>query len=98
MELPEGLDTRIGEHGHGLSEGQAQRLSIARAILKNAPVLLLDEATSALDQASEERLLANLRGSDIETVIIITHKTAALSVCGKELTVEGGKLKMNLLR
>ncbi|MBR4659533.1 MAG: ABC transporter ATP-binding protein [Clostridia bacterium] len=97
-ELPEGLDTRIGEHGHGLSEGQAQRLSIARAILKNAPVLLLDEATSALDQASEERLLANLRGSDIETVIIITHKTAALSVCGKELTVEGGKLKMHLLR
>lgn len=94
-ELPQGLDTRIGEHGLGISEGQAQRLSIARALLRNAPVLLLDEATSALDAQTEAKLLENLRSSSVGTVIIITHKTAALAVCDKELTVEGGRLTIN---
>lgn len=88
--LPEGLDTRIGEHGLGLSEGQAQRISIARALLRGAPVLLLDEATSALDADTEARLLQNLRGSGVETVLIITHKEAALAVCDKKITIEGG--------
>ena len=97
-ELPNGLDTSIGEHGHGLSEGQAQRLAVARAILTGAPVLLLDEATSALDAGTEKQLLENLRGSGIETVIIITHKTAALEVCTKSLRIENGKVITDDLR
>ena len=96
-ELPQGLDTKIGEHGHGLSEGQAQRLAVARAILTKAPVLLLDEATSALDAETERGLLENLKRSSIETVIIITHKTAALEVCSKELRIEDGKIKIREL-
>lgn len=95
--LPQGLDTKIGEQGHGLSEGQAQRLAVARAILAKAPVLLLDEATSALDAETERRLLKNLKGSDVGTVIIITHKTAALDVCSKELRIVGGRIEMNEL-
>ncbi len=97
-ELPQGLDTRIGEHAHGLSEGQAQRLAVARAILARAPVLLLDEATSALDAETEKRLISNLKASGMETVIIITHKTAALEVCGKELRIENGAVTVNELR
>lgn len=96
-ELPQGLDTRIGEHAHGLSEGQAQRLAVARAILTKAPVLLLDEATSALDAETEKQLLKNLRSSEIETVIIITHKTAALEVCSKELRIENGGITVREL-
>ena len=61
-QLPEGTETVVGERGLGLSEGQIQRIAIARAILYDAPILLLDEATSALDEATEERLLKNLRG------------------------------------
>ena len=80
-ELPQGLDTPLGEHGSGLSEGQLQRLSIARAILSQRPVLLLDEATSALDEATEEQLLQNLRSMTHRTVVIITHRKAALSHC-----------------
>lgn len=80
-ELPQGLDAPLGEHGSGLSEGQLQRLSIARAILSQRPVLLLDEATSALDEATEEQLLQNLRSMTDRTVVIITHRTAALSHC-----------------
>ena len=91
-ELPQGLDTRIGEHGLGLSEGQAQRISIARAVLREAPVLLLDEATSALDQATEAELLRRLRGSGAETVIIITHREAALAVCDRRISIENGRI------
>ena len=80
-ELPQGLDTPLGEHGSGLSEGQLQRLSIARAILSQRPVLLLDESTSALDEATEEQLLRNLRSMTDRTVVIITHRKAALSHC-----------------
>ena len=80
-ELPQGLDTVLGEHGSGLSEGQLQRLSIARAILSQRPVLLLDEATSALDEATEEQLLQNLRSMTDRTVVIITHRKAALNHC-----------------
>ena len=80
-ELPQGLDTPLGEHGSGLSEGQLQRLSIARAVLSQRPVLLLDEATSALDEATEEQLLQNLRSMTDRTVVIITHRKAALSHC-----------------
>lgn len=97
-ELPQGLETRIGEHAHGLSEGQAQRLAVARAVLTRAPVLLLDEATSALDAETEKQLLKNLRSSGIETVIIITHKTAALDVCEKELRIENGAVAVKKIR
>lgn len=93
-ELPDGLDTVIGERGMGLSEGQVQRIAIARAILFDAPILLLDEATSALDEATEERLLRNLRELDNRTCIIITHKPAALNVCNKEIRIENKKIKI----
>ena len=59
--LPDGLDTVIGEKGLGISEGQAQRLAIARALISNAPIILLDEATSALDKNTEEKVLDNIR-------------------------------------
>lgn len=93
-DLPEGLDTVIGERGLGLSEGQVQRIAIARAILHNAPILLLDEATSALDEGTEERLLKNLRELNNKTCIIITHKPAALNVCNKEIRIEDRKLRI----
>ena len=73
-ELPEGLDARLGERGTGLSEGQLQRLAIARAILSRHPILLLDEATSALDEGTEARLLDNLRRMTDKTVLIVTHR------------------------
>ncbi len=87
-ELPNGLDTVLGERGSGLSEGQMQRLSIARALLSGQPVLLLDECTSALDAATEEQLLKNLRGMIDRTVLIITHRKAALSFCDKQIHFE----------
>ena len=87
-ELPEGLDTVIAERGGGLSEGQVQRIAIARAILSGAPVLLLDEATSALDEATEERLLKNLRALKDITCIIISHKRAAEQICDKVVTIK----------
>lgn len=93
-DLPEGLETVIGERGLGLSEGQVQRIAIARAILYDAPILLLDEATSALDEGTEERLLKNLRELNNKTCIIITHKPAALNVCNKEIRIEDGKLRI----
>ena len=80
-ELPDGLEAKLGERGVGLSEGQLQRLAIARAIYSNRPILLLDEATSALDEATEKRLLANLQAMTNKTVLIITHRPAALEIC-----------------
>lgn len=93
-QLPDGLETVVGERGLGLSEGQIQRIAIARAILYDAPILLLDEATSALDESTEERLLKNLRALDNRTCIIITHKPAALNVCNKEIRIEDRKIKI----
>ena len=86
-ELPKGLDSVIAERGAGLSEGQVQRIAIARAILTGAPVLLLDEATSALDEDTEARLLRNLRGLSDVTCIIISHKKAAESICDRVVTI-----------
>ena len=82
-ELPEGLDTTLGERGAGLSEGQMQRIAIARAVFSDRPVMLLDEATSALDEASETRLLDNLKAMTDKTVIIVTHRPAALDITDK---------------
>lgn len=85
-ELPEGLDTLLGERGAGLSEGQMQRIAIARAIFSERPILLLDEATSALDEATEAKLLDNLRVMTDKTVIIVTHRPAALDITDKIIT------------
>ena len=82
-ELEDGIDTRLGERGTGLSEGQMQRIAIARALYSQSPVLLLDEATSALDGATEEKLLFNLRNLTDKTVIIVTHREAALAICDR---------------
>ena len=84
-ELENGIDTQLGERGTGLSEGQMQRIAIARALYSEAPILLLDEATSALDAATEEKLLFNLRNLTDKTVIIVTHRTAALDICDRVL-------------
>ncbi len=85
--LPQGLDTVIGEHGFGLSEGQAQRLAIARAIVSGAPVLLLDEATSALDAQTEASVLQNLKQLKDITCLIVTHRKQALSICNKKINI-----------
>ena len=78
-------DEELGERGSGLSEGQMQRIAIARAIYADTPILLLDEATSALDEETEKRLLHNLRSLTDKTVIIVTHRKAALSICDRVL-------------
>ena len=82
-ELECGIDTQLGERGTGLSEGQMQRIAIARAIYSDSPILLLDEATSALDEHTEKRLLHNLRSMTDKTVVIITHRPAALEICDR---------------
>ena len=82
-ELDEGVDTLLGERGTGLSEGQMQRIAIARAIYSQSPILLLDESTSALDEQTEKRLLQNLRNMTDKTVVIVTHRPAALDICDK---------------
>ncbi len=81
------LDTTIGENGLGLSEGQAQRISIARALLNDSPVLLLDESTSALDSKTEAELLCAIKGMTDKTVIIVSHKQAVFDVCDKVLYI-----------
>ncbi len=86
--LPDGLDTVIGENGTGLSEGQIQRISVARAILSGAPVLLLDEATSALDEETEAKMLENLKSMTDRTCIIVTHRKAALDICNRHFVIE----------
>lgn len=88
--LPQGLDTVVGENALGLSEGQAQRLSIARAVLSNAPILLLDEATSALDDATEKLVLQRIRELPGKTCIAVTHRSAATEVADWSLEMHDG--------
>ena len=90
-ELDQGVDTLLGERGTGLSEGQMQRIAIARAIYSQSPILLLDEATSSLDAVTEKRLLENLRTMTDKTVVIVTHRPAALGICDRviEFTESG---------
>lgn len=83
--LKNGIDTFLGERGLGLSEGQMQRIAIARAIFSDNPILLLDESTSALDEDTEQQVLENLRSMTDKTVLIITHRPAALAVCDRQL-------------
>ena len=91
-QLPQGLDTVLGESGAGLSEGQAQRLAIARAVLGGAPILLLDECTSALDAETEEKVLKRLRALEGRTCIAVTHRPAAMQLCDWRLAVRDGKI------
>jgi len=96
--LPDGLDTVLLENGHGLSEGQIQRLAIARAVLTDAPILLLDEATSALDEQTEKQVLSNIRELKEKTCIIISHKSAAYEICNRELRIDNKKISVENLR
>lgn len=88
-----GLNAVLGERGMGLSEGQAQRVAVARALLSNAPILLLDESTSALDEETEARLLANISAMRDKTCFIVTHRKAAMKICDYELHVEEGRME-----
>ena len=88
-----GLDHEIGGRDKRLSEGQAQRLAVARALLKKAPILLLDEATSALDRETEEKMLNNLMSCDyLRTCILVTHRDSALRICSKNFVIRDGSL------
>ncbi len=92
MDLPDGLDTVIGERGHGISEGQAQRIAIARAFVRKAPLLILDEATSSLDEATELSVLEGLQAlTPKPTCIIITHRKSILQYCDREIKIENSK-------
>ena len=92
--MSEGIHSGVGERGKGLSEGQAQRLAIARAILKDAPVLLLDEATSALDVATERQVLRNLMtGRPNRTVIVTTHRPSVLGMCSRVYRIVDRQVK-----
>lgn len=86
--LPDGVDTLIGEKGLGLSEGQVQRIAIARALLSDAPIILLDEATSALDPKTEATVLQNLKNLQEKTCLIVTHRKQALEVCNKKWEIK----------
>ena len=85
--LPQGLETVLGENGAGLSEGQAQRISLARAVLRNAPILLLDEVTSALDAQTEALVLERICALPDKTCIAVTHRPAALALADHRIEV-----------
>lgn len=91
-DLPQGLDTPLFERGSGLSEGQLQRLAIARSLLSDRPILFLDEATSALDESTEKSLLENIKKLENKTCLIVTHRPAALSIADDILKIENGKI------
>ena len=87
--LPNGIDTVIGERGHGLSEGQAQRIAIARAFVRKAPFLILDEATSALDGATEQEVICGLRKlAPRPACLIVTHRKSILKYCDREIQIK----------
>ena len=87
-ELPDGLDSQCTEKGGGLSEGQAQRISIARALLRNRAIMVFDEATSALDPDTERQLLQNILANHDKTIIFITHRPAVVDYCDQVLRIE----------
>lgn len=87
-ELPDGLDTKFAEQGGGLSEGQAQRIAIARALLRPGSIILLDEATSALDADTERQLLDNILRDQRKTVIFVTHRQAVIEYCDRVIRID----------
>ena len=87
-----GLDAELGERGVGISEGQAQRVAVARALLTKAPILLLDESTSALDEETEARMLQNISAMRDKTCLIVTHRKAALAICDYRLHITEGRM------
>ena len=91
-DLPQGLQTELCERGAGLSEGQLQRLALARALISERPVLLLDESTSALDGETERKVLENLKGLNDKTCLIVTHRPAALSIADRVVRIEEKKI------
>lgn len=93
-ELPGGMQYVVGGRGKGLSEGQAQRIAVARALLRGAPILLLDEATSALDEDTEERMLRNLmEGGWVRTCILVTHRPGSRKFCTRGYRVRDGRVE-----
>lgn len=91
--MPHGINTALGERGRGLSEGQAQRIAIARAVLRDAPILLLDEATSALDVTTERRVLKNIiTQRPNKTCIVTTHRPSVLNLCKRVYRVVDTKV------
>lgn len=91
--LEDGINSKLGERGRGFSEGQAQRIAIARAVLRDAPVMLLDEATSALDVETEERVLRNIiRQRPNKTCIVSTHRPSVLDMCQRIYRVVDGQI------
>ena len=89
FDLPEGIDSPITERGGGLSEGQAQRIAVARSILRPGSILILDEVTSALDEATEQEMLKRLTQSQIgKTLIFVTHRPAVMEYCTQVLKIE----------
>ncbi|MGM9613583.1 MAG: ATP-binding cassette domain-containing protein, partial [Butyricicoccus sp.] len=94
-ELPGGMQYIVGGRGKGLSEGQAQRIAVARALLRRAPILLLDEATSALDEDTEERMLNNLmEGGWVRTCILVTHRPGSRKYCTRRYCVQDGRIEV----
>lgn len=91
--LPKGIYSQTGETGRGFSEGQAQRIAVARALLQKAPILILDEATSALDGETEMKMLLNIRNSGfVKTCVLISHRPAAAGMCEKRYVLDGLEL------
>lgn len=93
-ELPDGIDTILGERGAGLSEGQMQRIAIARAVCSGNPVLVLDEATSALDDATERQLINNLRNMTDKTILLVTHRPAMLEMCDRQIVLKENHIEV----
>lgn len=97
QQLPHGLDTVIGEKGHGLSEGQAQRIAIARALIRKSPLLILDEATSALDEPTELEVIEGIRSQKPRiTCLIISHRKSVLRYCDRELQIDNKRISENI--
>lgn len=93
-DLPDGVNTKIGEKGHGISEGQAQRVALARALVRKAPFLVLDEATASLDEKTELRVLEGIRSlTPKPTCILITHRRSVLNYCDREIKIEHKKIQ-----
>ena len=93
--LPDQIETKLKERGGGVSEGQAQRLSIARALLRKSPILLLDEATSALDVATERQVLRNIMQDTYpRTCIVTTHRPTVLNICTRVYAIKQKKCEV----